>query len=302
MNKIRTRHVIKYDVDDPVSLLDTASALIAMNKLLQRMPMSLAALGPEFRGIRLVPFVEAIEPGSDVFKLIIDLIYGDEKERSSQFAKIRAKLGLTDMQQNSPVVSALIQTAILTSILAVMTQCGRDSQPITLIQNSVIVTGADKGGISEKDLRRAVRKTSKPTRSMAQAGIDVLQPARTNKGAGSITVDGQVATIIPAALVNSVPDSLPPKSPRERTKSFSQVKMDVRALDVDNPNKGWAVIVLQVSTRRLRMELAPSIDPMKLRGLSEITGDIDVTYKIASNGEESPIGIYLRSYFYDSAP
>ena len=71
--------------------------------------------------------------------------------------------------------------------------------------------------------------------------------------------DVQAATLSPE-LIAAVPDSIgQPDDPQDEARDFQNVVLHLRAIDLDNPKRGWGVIAPTIADKRVKMHLDPHI-------------------------------------------
>lgn len=71
------------------------------------------------------------------------------------------------------------------------------------------------------------------------------------------------------------------------------VSIEIHRADRDEKKHGWRAIVRDVSGRKVRMELAPDIEPADLYGKTTIVGDILVEEHVAGDGAIEPKTYHL---------
>lgn len=78
-----------------------------------------------------------------------------------------------------------------------------------------------------------------------------------------------------------------------QVRDYSDVDIQIRALDLDNPSKGWAAVVPDIIERRVKLVLDPNVSAELLSGRLSFRGDITVISTLKNN-EYKPTEILLR--------
>ena len=100
----------------------------------------------------------------------------------------------------------------------------------------------------------------------------------------------------------TIPSDLISKTPTEvsfeadtYTRDHYDVDLEIRALDLDNPTKGWAAVIPGLVDRRVKLVLAPGIKPEDLSHKFAFRADVTITYKLTSSKGEAykPTEIFL---------
>ena len=291
-----TRHMIRYDFTGKLMLDETAYSLIALQRFSLRIPIILAKTSPAFADIKINPYLDAVEPGSELLKFYYELFFGTEEQRKKHVEALRSKLGLTEMQEKSPIMTALIQAGILAAVVGTMNYCSKaPTTTIDLSHNSgIIQMGAELMEVKPERYAKALRNTFKPSKALAADTLDLLAPSAT-RNAG-ITIDGAATQAITPEIIADLPREIPEQHTKEITKHHENVLADLRATDFDKNAAGWAVVINEVSARRLKMELAETINPASLRGKTLIHADVDVTYQLNAAGDYIPRHVYLKNF------
>ncbi|MCU1317497.1 MAG: hypothetical protein JWN63_2819, partial [Candidatus Acidoferrum typicum] len=71
--------------------------------------------------------------------------------------------------------------------------------------------------------------------------------------------------------------------------------VDIHRYDRDEKKHGWRAVVSNLSNKKVRMELAPSIDPEALWGRKTVVGDILVNEERLPDGTVQPTMYHLMA-------
>lgn len=75
--------------------------------------------------------------------------------------------------------------------------------------------------------------------------------------------------------------------------ALQNVTIEIRALDKDRKKQGWYAVVNDVTEKRLKMQIYPTIDPNSIFGKDTIRGDIIVVNKKNGDGNYQPSMYHL---------
>lgn len=101
---------------------------------------------------------------------------------------------------------------------------------------------------------------------------------------------------IPTSVIADIPtvDELKESRDFDKYTHHTDIYLEIHAMDLDKTNTGWAAIVRDVSSRRLKMKVIEPLTSDVIWGKTSIVGDITVVSKLTSNGYV-PSEIHLTS-------
>lgn len=235
----------------------------------------------------------AIEFGSLDEKFSLRFIFGKGKEAERNIEKLRTALGLKNMD-----FSKIAKWALAAAILYVAYQYfGKQEKPAEStsiqIENSFNNLGKETG-FSRDELLGIVEAAVKNKEELKRHVSKLTRPKESG-AAGSVFLDedgGQIT--IPADVVNLIPPNYTKEETEDPFEDFDGIAIVVRAADLDRPEVGWAAIIPTISDRRIQLQIAEGIDPLKVRMGKYISADVTVIYKKDRNGNKSPKRYMLR--------
>lgn len=168
-------------------------------------------------------------------------------------------------------------------------------QPKTLDKDysTLLQTAGNSLQMQPAQIERAVTKRfsggMKPL--IQRASLDFLRPAKRARGAKIIAADG---SYISKEAIAECPGDID-FAIQEDTDQYplQGVEIDIRALDKDRKKTGWAAVVKDVTKKRLKMQIYPTIDVKKVIGKERIKGDIIVSNKRDDGGSFQPNAYFL---------
>ena len=131
---------------------------------------------------------------------------------------------------------------------------------------------------------------------------DVLKIARPDGQhlSGDIVIDADPNFTVPRQVVDTLPEKYELSDAEVPEKDFMNIQLVVRALDLDNPERGWWAVVPDVFDKRLPVSVDGDLDPAIIPVGKYFRADIRVLYKIKRNGEKSPKRVLLLNKRVDS--
>lgn len=161
------------------------------------------------------------------------------------------------------------------------------------LTNTINVAG-DYINLPPEIIRQATQDVFKGQRLqvLAKSVKGAVMPAKSDKNA-QITTDAGV--IFTSQSVNDFPGDIDfeYEDDYEKTKPYQNVKISLRATDIDKNNAGWAGTIVKISDTRLKMEIYPTIDLKKLHGKKSIVGNIILVSRKQPNGHYKPVAFHL---------
>lgn len=161
------------------------------------------------------------------------------------------------------------------------------------LTNTINVAG-DYINLPPETIRQAAQDVFKGQRlqTLAKSVKGAILPAKSDRNAKIIT-DADVE-FTPQAI-NDFPSDIDfeYEDDNEKTEPYQNVRISLRATDIDKNNVGWAGTVGKISDARLKMEVYPTIDLKKLHGKKSIVGNIILVSRKQPNGSYKPVTFHL---------
>lgn len=124
-----------------------------------------------------------------------------------------------------------------------------------------------------------------------RASLDFLRPAKREKGARIITDSG---SYISKEAIEECPGDIDFALQEDSNQyPLQSVEIEIRALDKDRKKTGWAAVIKDVSKKRLKMQIYPTIDANKIFGKERIKGNVIVSNKRDESGNFQPDAYFL---------
>lgn len=286
---------IKYDTEVPVPLDEVIGALTSLNILLASASSVISEISHvEVQGHQI--FVQKIESGSLIEDIGVTLIFGS-KEKMGDFLKW---LHGTNMREI--LIGALLGGALVAGY-GILTKNNADpsansGSQINNSPNSMIINFPE-GVLDEKTraaLNEEIIKRIPNKNELAKQTLNFFAPARGDKNASISLGDGEAKASIPAQIIQSVPSKYIAKK-NNRFEELNGVVIDLRATDLDSKKTGWAGSIEGV-TKRVRLEIDPTIEPTEIYGKTKITADVTLERDFNSRENQMiPKRIIVRAIY-----
>jgi hypothetical protein len=283
-------HSIFYQTTEPVPAAKIAEALLALDRIVQRSPALLKRWVPGISKPKVQLLVARLDSGSLKEDIVVRFFFGSKTKMNRTIARIKKATGV-DLNSKSGAVKALVLAALVYGAWYAMThQDGRDAKPaIEISHNTIINIGAKELSLSAEDLVKLIEAAVPNKNKLAADAVTVIRPAKQDPN-GEITVDGDQAMKITREFVRLTPEQFTAEK-SEQTKVIEHAEVHLRAVDLDNSQRGWAAIVPAISTSRVALEIDDSIRGEDLFGSQIIHGTVEVVYRRDQAGQ-----MQLRSY------
>lgn len=243
--------------------------------------------------------VSKLEVGSLREKLLIRLFFANEEELNKFVDEIRTKYIGEGKVRNAllwAVIIALAGTAFL-SLAKLMAP--NNTSHFEANNNTIINIGAGHTEITPERIQAIIDSSATDKKALAKSAVKILSPARNDENASLIIGSGNTQYTIPAETIKKVPTDV--EFPVDTyTRDHSDVDIEIRATDLDNP-ENWAAVIPGLVDRRVKLVLAPGVNPDALKRLYSARADVTITYKHTSSKSNpyKPTEIFLKAIIND---
>ncbi|GJK86892.1 TPA: hypothetical protein R4X42_000022 [Citrobacter farmeri] len=288
-----------YSIDNNPSIKEIVESLQGWETIIKQSKGILAELtGSDILDIEVR--VQKLEVGSLTEKILIKLGFGTEEEFDRCLENLHAKV-IGDGKMRSALLWLILGAVLATTLYEVVKVMSPDNAPQFQANNNTIINiGAGETTISPERIQAIVDSTTIDKKAVARGAIKVLAPARNDENAKLIIgSDNQILTI-PSEIIKKTPTDIE-FPPDIYTREHRDVDLEIRATDLDHPEKGWAAVIPGIVDRRVKLVLAPSIDPNELKQKYRVRADVTITYKhtTSKSNPYKPAEIFLSSLVTD---
>lgn len=275
MNQMLTldlSHRFHYSNREPVPIADVASSLVALERILLRVPKVLTLVtGVQIDGVEI--YIEDIRSGSLIEDIAIRLLFKDQDGMNAFLDKIREGVGQRKVIRNVLVGSAIMGVlgyGLYSATKATSTPAA--AQSVQISNNVIINIGAEQAGMKPEQLQSIIEAAVSDKKANARDAIEFVKPAKLDPAA-TISMEGKTVLAIPNETIKVVPSSLIlDDSPTE--KAYLDVDLQIRATNLDSRSSGWAALIPGLVDRRVKLVLAEGVDARQVAGRFGVRADI----------------------------
>lgn len=254
---------IYYSTKEPVSIKDVITSLQGWEAIAKQSEGVLQELtGANILDISV--HVARLEAGSLYEDIVIKLLFGSQEEMDKFLAGAHAKIGNGKMR-NALVGAVVIGLVGYGLVLATKAMAPSNTSHFEANNNTIINIGAGEANISPDRLQAIIESTVTNKKTLAKSSIKTLAPARADEGSTMVIGTGGGTVTIPAETIKKAPTEVV-FTPESYTQDHFDVDVEIRALDLDNPEKGWAAVIPGLIDRRVNMVLGPNVNPSDFAG------------------------------------
>lgn len=284
------REQFYYSTERPVSVKEIIKSLQGWEAIAKQSKDVFSKIADtEVDGVEVE--VELLRSGSLSEDLVIKLLFGSREKLDKFVEKCHAVIGEGPVRNT--LVFAVIAGMVGYGLYLASSAMGQDNVSHFEANNNVIINiGAGATNMTPDGLKSVIESSVQNKKAVAAAAIKTISPARGDDNAELVIGSGNTKVVIPQETIRQAPTSVT-MDPLTKVENFSDVDVQIRALDLDNPSKGWAAVVPGIIERRVRLTLDPGVKPESLAGRMSFRGDITVTSAL-KNDEYKPTEILLR--------
>lgn len=297
-----------YSTTKPVHVTDVIKSLSGLNTLVKSTKGTLnTLLETEISNIEL--FVKTIEEGSLLEETFVKLFFNSQAEYDAFLKQIHDKFGDKAMKTTGAIILAVVGLLTLYGAYKAAT-AGSDngtinSNSFNTINNYYIdpktwKKAAELTGMSPQDIKLVIEQTIRNRKAIAQSAIELMAPTKDDENAELFIGQNHKIEepLMPNEVVKSIPHGKIEFSAIEDVIDYNDVDIQIRALDLDNPKKGWAGIIPNIIDYRVKIEVAKDVKTDKLKINKTLRADVSVELKKdTSTGELKASKIILHKIY-----
>ncbi|CNJ54010.1 Uncharacterised protein [Yersinia rohdei] len=283
-----------YSTHEPVSVKEIIKSLQGWDTIVKQSKDVLVNLTEcDIDGIELQ--VELLRTGSLYEDVVIKLLFGSQEKMDDFVAKCHVIVG--EGAVRNTIVFAVVAGLVGYGLYIASAAMSPETTPHFEANNNVIINiGAGEANLTPEGLKSVIESSVTNKKALAEGALKVISPARNDdnasltigQGSGQVVISQETIRMAPSAVIFDQ---------SSKTVDYKDVDIQIRALDLDNPSKGWAAVVPGIIDRRVKLVLDPSLDAAALAGKMAFRGDITVTSNLnPKDGEYKPVEIMLRAF------
>ncbi|AHG83058.1 hypothetical protein F543_1940 [Bibersteinia trehalosi USDA-ARS-USMARC-189] len=297
-----------YSTTKPIHVTDVIKSLSGLNTLVKSTKGTLnTLLETNISNIEL--FVKTIEEGSLLEETFVKLFFNSQAEYDAFLKQIHDKFGDKAMKTTGAIILAVVGLFTLYGAYKAAA-AGSDngtinSNSFNTINNYYIdpktwKNAAELTDMSPQDIKLVIEQTIRNRKAIAQSAIDLMAPTKDDENAELFIGQNHKIEepLMPNEVVKSIPHGKIEFSAIEDVIDYNDVDIQIRALDLDNPKKGWAGIIPNIIDYRVKIEVAKDVKTDKLKINKTLRADVSVELKKdTSTGELKASKIILHKIY-----
>ncbi len=294
---IAVRHALVYNTRKDVPVHVVAESLLANERLL----------------IESIRIIEKLTPGLDVQSisvrvaelsnssplretLIAALVVTYQTELVKEVPElIQILTGYHVPEKFSTLVTILVLATVfyIISTAAERLLPGKALKKLMEEYQQKISRVSELSGIPKETIEKYASQCVKQDETLLKKALQFLAPAKLEPGANILLPD---SSVVSADAIQEVPEEFVFFEPEKVSQyELRGVVIDIHRSDRDEKKHGWRAVVPSVCESKVRMELAPGIDPESLWGRKTIVGNIVVSDEVFFDGTSKPTVYHLMS-------
>lgn len=290
---VDSSYTFHYDTRRPVPIREAIESLIGIEKLLATLPrVTKKLVGLDDFSIEIV--IEDVHTGSLLERIGVRYVFGSEDKMNEFIDRVKK------IMPPSALVPVLVAAVLAYGGYLLTRPTPAPTTTVGDITNSIVVVGSGSQVIPP-EVATAVIEGVRNKREIAGATIEVLRPAMNEPGSSlkiySGSTDGSTVRFeVPPVEVAKIPVELP-NEPVEVSASLIHVPVDVRAIDLDNPSKGWEGRIEGV-TGRIKIEFDSHINLEDVANKRRFIADVVLTSRYrGSESEPRPHSMFIEQIY-----
>lgn len=288
-------HRVEYKFNGPVSIPEVIGTLDATQHLAAELGHLLEAIVDGLVIERIAVQVSDIEEGSlkEYFILAIAMTFQDDLKKTVP-PMVSKLLGVQIPDEYNTLVTACVVLLLFIGAELVTKRLGSTVKTFRLKEQSdlLIAELSRETNTPESRIRKALDdRFSKPSRArkLGRAAVQFFRPSRMRKNDPVLVGD----KLIESDVVAEVPKEDAGPEELEPTQSLTGVRIEINAKDKDKGNVGWAGTIKNVSDRRLKMVLFPTVRREDLWNRDEVKGDVIVHFRPDGDPDGDGVSPYM---------
>lgn len=296
MRELILQHQVIYDISGKAHVSDVAASLLANERLIKLSALILEECIQGFTVESVNVSIKEVANNSPLKEILcgaLVIAYQDDLVREMP-PIIERIIGRDIPDSYDHLVTILSMVIAIYGISAVFKKLfpEKTADKLAAAHGQMIFVAGNYMGVSPQSIENAViKRLSGGMKQLVQkTAIDFFKPSKRGGDARIILPDGN---FIPREAIAEIPSSLDYYADDDvQQYPLQNVEIEIRAVDRDQKKRGWAAVISEVTGRRLKMEIYPTVDSNRIYGRDKINGNVIVLNKKDANG------IFLPSMYH----
>lgn len=147
--------------------------------------------------------------------------------------------------------------------------------------NSLIINAGGDVNLSPEQIKN-YQDSFKDSKKLTQQAVDALAPSKLSPNS-TLEIENIPELNTDAALLEIIPIDYQPPKQEEKLQPYENVNLVIFASDQDKSKTGWAGVVPDIFTKRVKFILGDDVKPEVLHGNKHVKADVVVKEKFNSN-------------------
>lgn len=237
--------------------------------------------------------VSKLVVGSLMEKIIVTLGFGSQEECDKFFKNAHTKyIGKGKMR--SAIVWTVLGGLLFTGMQALVSP--KEAAKIEANNNIFINIGTGETNISPEQIKSVLNSDLVDKKQLSRNTLKALSPSRNDPTSTIKVGNGKYEGLVTSESINAVPKEMPVNQ-QFKTSDYNDVDLEIRRLDLDNMESGWAAVIPGLVDRRVTLTFAPDIDPHSISHKFVVRADVQIIYKLSNSKKPSykPHEIYIKN-------
>jgi len=295
-------HGLVYNTSLLPSTDDVISSLSGLERIACRVPDVIRIMIPG-GPVTIEVYVSQIKAGSLIEDILFKIFFRDKEHFETWAKSLRKKTGVDLMSDKLPVLGPIITGMVVVGIgYGAYRMIGREGAGngstvhIENVSQSVINTGAVMLNMPPEVYLNAIKNGGGNMLNLASNACKIVKPAkRVEAVLPSITVDGNTNLVLTGGVIDEAPSHVDRSVVVPEMQLLQNEEIIIRALDLDNPKRGWAVVIPRFCDKRIAVDLAPSVDTARIIAGRRIKADIELYYVLDDEGNHRYKTAHIRA-------
>ncbi|MFL9813802.1 hypothetical protein D7241_11150 [Stutzerimonas sp. VN223-3] len=288
---------IYYSNKDLVPIKDVAESLLALEAIIRQSPDVLEAMFPGTKIQSVEVYINELKSDSIWEDIVVKFVFGNQQRFDEFIANVRERVGMDNIMNNPQLLSSILLAMILSGGAYYL---GKDKSAtpeqkatIEANNNTIIQIGAGMVELSSEDFKAIIDNAINDKEKLAKNAIRVVSPAKRDSEA-SITFNGNEKLRIQNESVKAMPRFVQEPEDEEYIEDYSNIELEIRAIDLDSTKRGWAVVVPELHKKRVRLQIDPTINPEDLLDKRKVNASVTVIFGHDKEYNKIPKLVFLR--------
>jgi hypothetical protein len=286
--EITLKHSLTYTTERDVPVSIVAKSLLANERLIQESVRLLGDFSDELEIHKINVRVSQLSNESPLKEMLsIGVFFAFQENLEEEVPELINLLTGVNVPDNADTLVTVL--VILTSVYVIDATLERffpgksasalEAQCKDLINELSVMLKLQPSEVEEALKKRFTQGKSK---SLFNKARDFFIPAMSEPKAeivaGNRRIERKVISEIPTEIDFAQEET-------KNTYDLHSVDIEIHRADIDYVNQGWVAIIEEVTDRRIKMVLAPEIEPATVYGKKNIIGDIVVVEEKQLDGD-----------------